>query len=151
MGTWHTPLDGGSLAAALLRAAEWFNDALLDRLEADGWPPLSRGHAQVFVNLDPDGTPPAELARRIGITRQSVQTLVQHLVDHDLVTLVDHPTDGRSHLVRLSSHGTQLARAAGTIMSDIETALADRIGPDGVGGLRTALSRPWGQPPRRRP
>ena len=143
MGSWTAPLDGGSLAAALLRAADWFNDELLTRLEADGWPPLSRGHAQVFVNLDDRGTPPAELARRIGITRQSTHALVRHLADHDLVQLRPHPTDGRSQLVELAPRGRELAAAAAAILGDIEQELAQRIGQDAVTSLREALARPW--------
>ncbi len=151
MGSWDVPLAGGSLAAALLRAADWFNDALLERLEADGWPPISRGHAQVFVNLDAEGTPPAELARRIGITRQSTQVLVRHLEEHDLVELVPHPTDGRSRLVRLSDEGTRLVHAAVHTLGDLEDELADRIGAEHVAALRAALARPWGEPPSRDP
>lgn len=147
MGTWTTPLDGGSLAAALLRAADWCNEALLARLEQEGWPPLSRGHAQVFVNLDEDGTRPAELARRIGITRQSVHGLVGHLVEHELLETVPHPTDGRSQLVRLAPRGRDLAAAAGAILAEIERELTQRIGDEAMAGLREALSRPWGPPP----
>lgn len=146
MGSWTAPLDGGSLAAALLRAADWFNEELLARLEAAGWPPLSRGHAQVFVNLDDRGTPPAELARRIGITRQSTHALVGHLVDHGLVQLRPHPTDGRSQLVELAPRGRELAAAAASILRDIEHELADRIGQDAVASLREALARHWRDP-----
>ncbi|WP_130011784.1 MarR family winged helix-turn-helix transcriptional regulator [Serinicoccus sediminis] len=147
MTGWEAPLEGGSLAAALLRAADWFNDALLTRLHDAGWPALSRGHAQVFVNLGEDGSTPAELARRMGMTRQSAHALVRDLAGLGLVELVGHPTDGRSRLVRLTDQGEELVGVAVATLAEIEQVLAGRIGTDGVAGLRTALAREWGDPP----
>ncbi len=136
--------DGRPLAARLLDAAEWFNTALLGRLADEGWPRLSRNQALLFAVLDPAGTTPAELARRLGITRQSTHTLLRDLMQERLVRAVPHPQDRRSHLVCLTARGERLAATAWARLADVERELARRIGEERVAVLRDAVSADWG-------
>jgi DNA-binding MarR family transcriptional regulator len=136
-----------SLPAQLLAAAEWFNDALIARMEQAGWPLLSRSQSLLFVRIDDEGTRPAELARRLGITRQSMQELLAKLRDHGLVTVEVDPADGRATIVRLARRAQLFGRDAAMISAAIEAELTDRIGQRAVDGLREALSLDWGEPP----
>jgi DNA-binding MarR family transcriptional regulator len=138
---------GLSLPGRLLAAADWFDTALAARMAAAGWPFLSRSQALVFVNIDDDGTRPAELARRLGITRQSMQDVVKKLRDHDLVSVHVDPADGRATIVRLSARAHLLGRDAAIISAELERELAVRIGEDALSSLRNALARDWGEPP----
>jgi len=135
------------MPAQLLAAAEWFNDALITRMEQAGWPLLSRSQSLLFVKIDDDGTRPAELARRLGITRQSMQELLTKLRVHDLVTVDVDPSDGRATIVRLAPRAQLFGRDAAMISAAIEAELVDRIGGGAVAGLREALSRDWGSAP----
>jgi DNA-binding MarR family transcriptional regulator len=136
-----------SLPGRLLAAAAWFDTALSARMAAAGWPLLSRSQSLVFVNIDDEGTRPAELARRLGITRQSMQEVVTKLRDHELVTVDVDPVDGRATIVRLSARAHLLGRDAAIINAELERELADRIGDSAVSSLRDALGRDWGHPP----
>jgi DNA-binding MarR family transcriptional regulator len=136
-----------SLPARLLAAADWFNDALSAQMAAAGWPLLSRSQSLVFVSIDDHGTRPAELARRLGITRQSMQELLKKLVEHDLITIDVDPGDGRATIVRLAPRAHLLGRDAAIINAGIEAQLAERIGRDVLDQLRDALDRDWGAPP----
>ncbi len=138
-----------NLGAALLFASDWFNDALVGRLQASGWPRFSRTEALVFAFVDEDGTRPVELARRIGISRQSMHTVISKLIQRDLLTTDPDPNDARSLLVRLSSRGNQLAHAASKVIEELEGELAGRIGTEHVESLRRALAAHWGPPPIR--
>lgn len=138
---------GPSLPARLLAAADWFNDSLSTAMEAAGWPFLSRSQSLVFVSLDDDGTRPAELARRLGITRQSMQELLRKLRDHGLITIDVDPADGRATIVRLAPRAHILGRDAAVISARLEAELAERIGSDTVDQLRAALECDWGDPP----
>lgn len=139
------------MPAQLLAAAEWFNDALITRMEHAGWPLLSRSQSLLFVKIDDDGTRPAELARRLGIARQSMQELLAKLRDHGLVTVDVDPSDGRATIVRLAPRAQLFGRDAAIISAALEAELADRIGDGAVAGLREALSRDWGDAPVARP
>ena len=142
-GRRHVP----SMPAQLLGAAEWFNDALIARMEQAGWPLLSRSQSLLFVRIDDHGTRPAELARRLGITRQSMQELLAKLRDHGLVTVDVDPTDGRATIVRLAPRAQLFGRDAAMISASIEAELVVRIGDDAVAALRAALASDWGNPP----
>ena len=111
---------------------------------AAGWPFLSRSQSLVFVSIDDEGTRPAELARRLGITRQSMQEVVKKLRDHDLVTVDVDPADGRATIVRLSDRAHLLGRDAAIISAGLERELAERIGDEALASLRGALERDWG-------
>jgi DNA-binding MarR family transcriptional regulator len=138
-----------SLPAQLLAAADWFNDGLAVAMADAGWPFLSRSQSLVFVSIDDDGTRPAELARRLGITRQSMQELLGKLREHELVTIDVDPTDGRATIVRLAPRAHLLGRDAAMISAGLEAELAERIGADVVRSLKAALAADWGPPPPR--
>jgi DNA-binding MarR family transcriptional regulator len=141
------PLRPGELAGALLAASDWFNDALVERLAAQGWPALNRSQSQVFAALAQGPARPATLARRIGITRQSMQVLLHGLAAEGLVAVQDDPDDRRAHVVRLRERGRRLLRDAETVLVGLEDELAGRIGLEQVEALRRALGRSWGPRP----
>lgn len=136
-----------SLAFDLLQAADWFNDAIVARLEAQGWPALNRTQALTFPALGADGATPSELARRVGISRQSMQKLLEDLAGRGLVQAQPHPGDRRSLHVTLTDDGRRLVDDAITIARDLERLLARRIGRDTVDALRAALAVDWGPAP----
>lgn len=144
-------MDSVPLAAQLLRAADWFNDALLERIAAAGWPRLSRNQAQVFPLLGERGVSQAEIARRLGITRQSVNVLVGELVDIDVLAKTSDDSDARSTVIVLTGIGRRLAADAREILGDLERTLAERIGAEAVESLRHALGADWGTPPMSHP
>lgn len=112
------------LALLLLRASRWFDRQLLERLQHEGWPALSPAQSLVFAYLDPEGTPPAELARRLGNTRQATSQLVDGLVGHGLVALRPNPARRGGLLVSLTDRGQSLTREARDILEELETTLA---------------------------
>ena len=109
------------LALLLLRASRWFDRQLLDRLPQEGWPALSPAQSLVFAYLDADGTPPAELARRLGNTRQATSQLVDGLVRLDLLALDPNPARRGGRLVVLTDRGRHLAADAHRILHTLET------------------------------
>lgn len=111
------------LALLLLRASRWFDRQVIDGLEARGWPRLTPAQTLAFAHLDADGTAPAELARRLGSTRQAAADLVAVLVRDGLVEVVDDPGRARGRLVRLSDRGEALAADARAILREREDGL----------------------------
>src|SRR3546814_20031816 len=79
-----------------------------------------------------DGVPrPAELARRLGISRQAVQQLLADLQTRGLIELVADPADGPAKIFRSSQRGVQIGevpvRALELTTSQIEKSLGARI------------------------
>ncbi|SFP78121.1 DNA-binding transcriptional regulator, MarR family [Geodermatophilus dictyosporus] len=129
------------LAALLLMASRQLDAALREELAARGWPRLSGAQSLVFAFLDPDGTPPAELARRLGSTRQAAQDLVAGLTRLGLLEVVADPARRRGRLVRRTSTGRDLAADAGAVLAALEAGLGER-----AAGLRRLLAAPLDLP-----
>jgi DNA-binding MarR family transcriptional regulator len=129
----------------LLRGFRWFEDGLLSRLAEAGWPEITRAHSLVFAHLDLEGTRPSELARRIGISRQAVNQTLGELVELGLVEILPDPASRRSKLVVLTPVGKATVGSAHAVFSELEDALAERIGQASVTELRSALETDWGR------
>ncbi|GAA2899717.1 hypothetical protein GCM10010517_65260 [Streptosporangium fragile] len=128
-------------------AKRWFDDALLTSMQAAGERPVTIAQAAVFATLDPEGTSISELARRIGVTRQTVHQAVHGLIGMGLLEQVPDPASARSRLVRATAEGTRVHRRAQATLAVIEGVLAERIGAAATTALRDALSLSWGEPP----
>lgn len=139
--------DEPSLALGLLRASDWFDDALRQRLRQGLGVQITRSQAHVFAALDPAGSSIAELARSVGVTRQSMHRTVGELVALGLLDSAPDPADRRSSTVRLTRVGAALVRRAGTELGEVETELARRVGAERLGALREVLALDWGPPP----
>lgn len=135
------------LPQLLGEARRWFEEGLLAALEADGVPPVTPPQVQLFAALDRDGTTVAELARRTGVTRQTVHQAVHSLVAVGLLEQVPDPASVRQRLIRRTTAGRRAHDRARRALDWLEARLADRIGDDAVAALRAALEAPWGEPP----
>lgn len=107
---------------------------------------LARAHALVFAHLDEDGTRPAEIARRAGISRQAVGQTVAQMHHLGLIKLAPDPTNRRARLVQPTAKGRRALERAGTGAAAAERALSRRIGAGHVKSLRDALEQDWGEP-----
>jgi len=86
---------------------------------------LTLTQAQALTALASTGPLPcAALARRLGITRQSMQELVTALHGRGLLTKRPDPGDGRHIVVELSALGEKATREAEKIMREVETRMA---------------------------
>ncbi|MFZ3554801.1 MarR family winged helix-turn-helix transcriptional regulator [Streptomyces sp. BH055] len=139
------------LPQLLGEARRWFEDGLLATLEAEGIAPISPTQVQLFAMLDADGTTVAELARRMGVTRQTVHQAVRTLIEDGLLQQVPDPASARQRLVRRTAQGRRAHERARRALDGLETRLAERIGGDALGALRAALEAPWGGPVDERP
>ncbi|GAA1940614.1 hypothetical protein GCM10009837_78420 [Streptomyces durmitorensis] len=140
-------VTGRNLPQLLGDARRWFEDALLAALEAAGEVHVSPTQAGLFAVLDEQGTTVSELARRMGVTRQTAHQAVHGLVAAGLLEQVPDPSSGRQRLIRRTEEGARTHRRAERVLRRVEQELADRIGEQTVHALRAALELPWGSPP----
>jgi DNA-binding MarR family transcriptional regulator len=107
---------------------------------------LARSHALVFSHLDGNGTRPAEIARRAGISRQAVGQTVAQMRERGLVKLAPDPTNRRARLVQPTAKGRKALERSGSGSAAAEKVLSRRIGAARVKSLRDALEQDWGTP-----
>lgn len=134
------------LGRLLLTAFTWFDDSLRASLTTSGWPALTPAQSLVMAYVDDEGTRSAEIARRVGVTRQAVHRTVGELVDLGLVRMGPDPTNASARLVTFTARGRANVQAALEAFASIEGELATRIGLRDVTTMRRALERPWGEP-----
>src|SRR4051795_9802888 len=82
-----------SLSSMLVDAQRWL--AAAERSSSGRNSRLPRSHTLVFSHRDADGTRPAEIARRAGISRQAVGQTVAQMKSMGLVKLAADPTHRR--------------------------------------------------------
>jgi len=140
-------LQVGRLAAELLEASAWFDEALLARLADRGWPRLSATRSRIFLALSRGPVRVSDLVDELDVSRQAVHKLLDGLAEDGLLARRPDPDDGRAHVVALTDRGRQVARDAGRVLAELEQELARRIGAQHVEALRDALARERGPAP----
>ncbi|MDL4815622.1 MarR family winged helix-turn-helix transcriptional regulator [Actinomadura opuntiae] len=138
---------GHDLPRLLANARRWFDEALTEAMRDTGEQPVSPPQVGLFAVLDDDGTTVSELARRMGVARQTVHQAVHGLVDAGLLEQVPDPGSARQRLIRRTTEGERIHRRALAVLDRLERTLAERIGAEKVEALRSALEAPWGPPP----
>lgn len=137
------------LTLALAQASAWANQALLERLRGAGWDGLTLAQAHVLTVLAEEGPQrPAALARRLEVTRQSVQKLLENMAAADLVAVEPDPADRRATVVRPTAAGKAALSEARRQSGAVERELARRIGAPAVDQLKAVLGLDWGARPR---
>lgn len=109
------------------------NGALLaagDALTAEAG--LTAAQWQVLGFLEDGPATAAELARRRGLRRQSVQETVNRLLRDGMLTRADNPADARAPLLQLSDQARVALRILGAKQAKWADAVASDLSSDDV-------------------
>src|SRR3954453_3042854 len=115
-----------SLSSMLVDAQRWL--AAAERSNSGRSAALARSQALVFSHLDSDGTRPAEIARRAGISRQAVGQTVAQMRQQGLVKLAPDPANRRARLVQPTAKGRKAVERTGPGSAAAATRLARGTG-----------------------
>jgi DNA-binding MarR family transcriptional regulator len=133
------------LMRGLLHAYYWTDESLQNLLRADGRPTLPRTQSMIMVNVADGCTRPAELARRLGISRQAVQQTIAEMEAMRLIQLSPDPDDARAKVVQFSPKGASIQRAALRAIRAVDAELERRLGKREFDSLkRVLLDKDWG-------
>ncbi|RYZ03653.1 MAG: MarR family transcriptional regulator [Myxococcales bacterium] len=130
-----------SVAQLLFKCARLVNERAIERVnrESGPSPPLRASHTALFPHLTSEGVRGADLAKKLGVTKQAVSQLVAELEYWGVVEQVEDPKDGRAKLVRFTPKGEQGLLHGLSVLSALETELGDKIGKRRMQELHTAL------------
>ena len=130
-----------SVAQLLFKCARLVNERAIERVNARATvsPPLRAAHTALFPHLNADGVRGADLAKKLGVTKQAVSQLVTELEEWGVVEQIADPQDGRAKLVRFTKKGEQALLQGLAVLGELTTELTDKIGKRRMQELHTAL------------
>lgn len=130
-----------SVAQLLFKCARLVNERAIERVNRESGPnpPLRASHTALFPHLTSEGVRGADLAKKLGVTKQAISQLVAELEYWGVVEQVEDPKDGRAKLVRFTPKGEQGLLQGLTVLSALEEELSDKIGKRRMQELHTAL------------
>lgn len=123
----------------LLLARRDFLERLAIKMESDSATVVqARGRLLPYIDLD--GTRSADLARRMGLTKQAVGKLVRELEAEGLLYREPDGADGRAFLVKFTDAGIEYLSRLHRCISQIERDYERGVGADRMQAVREALS-----------
>ena len=93
-------------------------------------PKLKKLHLDLISYIDPDGTTITEIARRKGVTKQSISKTVQELLDMGFLESRVNPEDSRSKLISFNLNADSAMLRGFAALAEIDNAIAEKIGVD---------------------
>jgi DNA-binding MarR family transcriptional regulator len=131
-----------ALVVLVVRVAK----ALVDRLRAErsdpGDPPMTPVHGLAArYLLGRDDVTTVELARYLGITKQSASEVVGALERSGIVRRAPHPSDGRARVLLLTEDGNTKLDAGRARWDELESEWAALVGRENLSVVRVALER----------
>ena len=129
----------------LINAAQsWFETALIPYLQKHGGKNLGYADLKLLANLDCGTTYASELARRMGVSRQAVNKLINNLVEAGLVRLEAVPGKRNTKWIVITESGRETIMDIVAELNRMESLLEGRVGAEQMTVLRTALEADWG-------
>lgn len=133
-------LFGPPLIGALLRMPwEAVRARMIERLHAQGFADFDASYLTVVQYPGPHGLRPADLADRLGISKQALNHLLGQLERRGYLTREADPEDGRSKRIRLTTRGVKAGFVIREAVTEMEDAWAQQLGPKRFAQLRTLL------------
>ena len=111
----------------LAKATQRWNELLLERFKAAGFPEIKGSFGSVLLPLfDEDGLRIGEIGRRARLSKPSMTALIAQCEAAGLVRRERDPADGRAFRVVLTDNGRRFKRVAEEVLRDLN----GRVPPD---------------------
>lgn len=117
----------------------WILEQVYAEVIAAGYEDLGRFHVGMFRWPTADGVRPSELADRLQITKQSVNTLLGDMEERGYLKRVPDPIDGRARIVRLTAKGRKLETVTYNAAESAQRQIAELLGPRRFSQFRASL------------
>ncbi len=135
-----------TLLIPLFEAFSWFDEGLQGLLREMGWSAVTRPQTMILIVVGRGVERPADIARALGVTRQSAGVTIAEMAAEGLIVLENDPGDKRAKIVRISDKGERRRADSQAAMARLTSELERRIGKANVRKLEEALSSEWGLP-----
>jgi DNA-binding MarR family transcriptional regulator len=133
----YLPDDVGFLLA---KAMQRWNELLLERFTAAGYPEVKASYGSVLLPLfDEDGLRIGEIGRRARLSKPSMTALITQCEEAGLVRRERDPADGRAFRVVLTERGRRFRTVAQDVLRELDGRLAAEDRDALARGLRGVL------------
>ncbi len=118
-----------SLSHQLIKVGRLINEkGLAAARDAFQLPELKQSHLDLFPYIDFEGTSVSEIARRKGVSKQSVSKLVQEMVRMKILFLKTDPEDSRSKHVFFNTSGPLAIQKGLEALMSVDHLLMEQLG-----------------------
>jgi DNA-binding MarR family transcriptional regulator len=129
-----------NLGFLLAKASARWNELLLDRFAAAGFPEVKASHGSVLVPLlEQDGLRMGEISRRARLSKPSMTALVRQCEEDGFVRRDRDASDGRAFRVVLTERGRRFGDVVETVLGDLDALVEDGLGTETRDALERAL------------
>jgi DNA-binding MarR family transcriptional regulator len=133
------------LVLELIKVLDWFEESLRATQQARGIQSVSRPQAQLLAHVAMGERRAARIARKLGLTRQTIASVINELVEMGVLTVERDPQDARAQLVDFSVEHAKQGPQLLALFQEHEDHVATVIGADRLAVIRHALSLDWGK------
>ena len=113
----------------LAKAEQRFNQLLLERFAAAGYPEVRASFGSVLVPLfAAEELRLGEIAETARLSKQAMTTLVKDCERAGLVERERDPADGRAFRVRLTARGRRFQRVAERVLAELDARVVEVLG-----------------------
>lgn len=130
---------GFELPLRLLLGFRVLIDELRAELARQGHPDVRPMHGFVFQAIGPGGTSAAELARRLGVSKQAAAKTIGALERLGYVARAPDARDARRKLVRLTPRGVDCLARSAVIFEDLRAGWERKLGAERLRALEADL------------
>ncbi|SFU43258.1 DNA-binding transcriptional regulator, MarR family [Pseudoduganella namucuonensis] len=131
----------GNIGRLLNMAVQRFEKRVLEVMAEAGYDDVSLSQVAITRNLDAGGTRATEIAKRAGITKQSVGELIGQLEAIGLVERVPDPDDKRARIVHFTPAGLAWLKAFEIAIKQSEQEMREELGATTLEHLKQGLMR----------
>jgi DNA-binding MarR family transcriptional regulator len=111
----------------LAKATQRWNELLLERFAAAGYPEIKGSFGSVLLPLfETDGLRIGEIGKRARLSKPSMTALIAQAEQAGLVKRERDPEDGRAFRVVLTERGREFKAVADEVLSDLNGRVEDR-------------------------
>jgi DNA-binding MarR family transcriptional regulator len=125
----------------LWNATALWKEAFDAGMVARGYPWFAEARSAVFAHLGRKGMRQSVLVKRMQLSKQAVQQLVDELVADGIAERLPDPEDGRGKIVMLTAVGNRAARVANEVKRELDAEARVKLGDEGFEALMSALRK----------
>jgi DNA-binding MarR family transcriptional regulator len=137
----NTPLLLDHVGWRLWRASRQWKEAFDAGMRERGYPWFGEARSNVIGFLERDGIPQSALVKRMGLSKQAVQQLVDELVAEGVVARRPNPADKRGNIVVFTRAGLSMLGDANSVKLAIEDAYRAKLGRGAFRDLMLAMKK----------
>jgi DNA-binding MarR family transcriptional regulator len=124
----------------LAKAMQRWNELLLERFRAAGFPEVRPSYGSVLLPLlEQDGLRIGEIGRRARLSKPSMTALVSQCEADGLVRRERDPLDGRAFRVVLTARGRRFGDVVEEVLGELDRLVERRLGRADVDALARGL------------